>query len=234
MQMFSASTNQILADFHLSNYRFWMQKEVFDVGLQQSGGLRSIVFVPFGLRNFTNSVKSIKVVNDVKGLTFRTLENAMSIQMVEYLGAHPVPLAGSEMYMAMQQGVVDGHENALTSIIQDLTFEVQNHLCLDAHFLGADCAMLSDKWYSSLPSDLQDLVVTAIKDASKEADKSVDNILSNGLTFLKDYMEIYQPTDAELEKWQSTVRAGCEDWMRNEVGSDLVDSMLAEIEKPRG
>ena len=100
----------------------------FNEEVRKELGIKILNHWSSGMRNFTNSVRELKVPEDAKGLTFRVMESPVSIKMVESLGAKAVPIASSEMYVAMQNGVVDGQENPISSIIQDLTYEVQDYL----------------------------------------------------------------------------------------------------------
>ncbi|MDO4549553.1 MAG: TRAP transporter substrate-binding protein, partial [Clostridia bacterium] len=66
-----------------------------------------------GMRCFTCSTKELTTVDTAKGVTFRVMESPVCVRMVESLGANAVPMAGSEMYTAMQNGTVDGQENPI-------------------------------------------------------------------------------------------------------------------------
>ena len=213
--------------------------DLWELAVKESGngvadkGIRFMNIIPFGFRNFTNTKQKITNVDSMKGLTFRTMENTMSITMVDSLGAHAVPIASSEQYMAIQQGVVDGNEGAITSLIQDLVYEVLKYVVLDGHFLGHDGYIVSEQWWSGLPAETQEVIKAGIDVASEEGDRVVDRLLAEGEVFLADFLEIYTPTDSELAEWNEACRAGTEQWMRGEVGDELVESMLAAIQDYR-
>lgn len=187
-----------------------------------------------GFRCFTTSNKELKVVGDAKGVTFRVMENPVSIKMVEALGAKAVPMPGSEMYVAMQNGVVDGQENPILNIIQDKTYEVQKYLVLDEHMAGIMAYVMSDKFFAALPADLQKVITDGAAAAMPEAQKVVENKNTQGIQILKDNgMSIYEPTEAELADWHKAVFEPTQAYVRSTLGDQVMDELLAAIETYR-
>ena len=70
------------------------------------------------------------------------MDSPIYIKMTEAISANPVPMAGSEMYVAMQNGVVDGHENTIPNILQDKTYEVQNWIVMDEHIPSMSLSLI--------------------------------------------------------------------------------------------
>jgi len=91
----------------------------FNKRIEDALNIKILSHYSIGFRHFTNSVRELRLPEDAKGLTFRVMESPISIKMVEVLGANAVPIASSEMYVAMQNKVVDGQENPISSIIMD-------------------------------------------------------------------------------------------------------------------
>ena len=75
--------------------------------------------------------------------------------MIRALGASPTPISWTETYTALQQKVVDGEENSISSIKFGKLNEVQKYLTLDGHSFGVDFVLINEKFYQSLPKDLQ-------------------------------------------------------------------------------
>ena len=123
-------------------------------------GIRVLSVVSGGMRCFTTKGHEVKTVEDAKGLTFRVMDSPIYVKMVEAISANPVPMPGSEMYVAMQNGVVDGHENTIPNILQDRTYEVQDWYVLDNHTPTVMSYMINNKFYESL-SDEQKAVIDA-------------------------------------------------------------------------
>ena len=86
-----------------------------------------------GIRNITNSKRSIKVPADLKGLKIRTPADPMTVDIFQALGAATQQIAFGELYIALQQGVVDGQENPLANIMSAKIYEVNKFITLSGH-----------------------------------------------------------------------------------------------------
>ncbi|MCX5909562.1 MAG: DctP family TRAP transporter solute-binding subunit, partial [Deltaproteobacteria bacterium] len=110
----------------------WFGRE-FAEAMRQQTGVRVLAITENGFRNFTNQVRPLRRPEDLRGLRIRTMENSAHIAMVKAMGAIPVPLVFSELYMALRHKVVDGQETPV-ALIRDLKFyEVQKYCILDGH-----------------------------------------------------------------------------------------------------
>lgn len=202
--------------------------------IQSDLGVKVLSHYTNGFRHFTNSKRLVKTVEDAKGLTFRTMESPVSIRMVEAMGAKAVPIPSSEMYVAMQNGVVDGQENPISAVIQDLTYEVQSYMVLDGHFASSMMIIMNDELFSKLPANLQTVVLDGAAKAQEAAIEVVDNIETNGLVTLAEKgMEVYSPTAAEKQAWHDTYRPAAEAYIRDQLGDADVDSFFNAIEAER-
>ena len=86
-----------------------------------------------GIRHITNSKRPIKAPTDMKGLKIRTPPDAMTVDIMQTLGADAQQIKFAELYVALQQGVVDGQENPLANIASAKLYEVQKYLTLTGH-----------------------------------------------------------------------------------------------------
>ena len=208
--------------------------ESFFRKMEDSTGIRMLSSVCNGFRCFTSSNKELTTVDTAKGVTFRVMQSPVSIKMVESLGAKAVPMAGSEMYTAMQNGTVDGQENPVVNIINDKTYEVQKYLVMDKHMASIVCFVMSDKFYNSLPEDLQKIVDEAAVNAAAGSARTFAAINQEGMTELEEAgMIIYEPAEQELIAWHDTVSVPCQEYIRGEIGDDPVDSILKAVEEYR-
>jgi TRAP-type transport system periplasmic protein len=130
-------------------------------------GLRLIGFVENGFRNITNNVRPIEQPDDVQGLAIRTPENPAQIETFRALGANPTPMAFSELYAALRQGVVDGQENPLQNIWDGKLYEVQEHLALTGHIYNSAYIVASESWLQGLPDDQRAAVLEAAEEAGR-------------------------------------------------------------------
>jgi len=129
-------------------------------------GIRMVGFYENGFRNITNSKRAINAPADVKGLKIRTPENLAQIETFKALGAVATPMAYSELYNALAQGVVDGQENPLQNIWTGKMYEVQKHLAITGHIYNSAYILASNKFWAGLPADLRKIAEDSIKEAS--------------------------------------------------------------------
>lgn len=197
----------------------------------ETSGVRILCSVGKGFRNFTTVKHPIKTADDVAGLSFRVLNNPLYIKMVESLSASAVPMDISELYTALQNGVVDGHENSIPNILQDKTYEVEKYLVLDAHTGSYFCGMISDSFYQSLPEELQQVVQDANAYAKEKVKETANNILTNGIETLRENgVEVYEPTAEELDDWHAAYAAQCMELAKEQIGAEIVDDFVAAID----
>lgn len=171
--------------------------------MKKKTGVRALGIGENGFRNFTNKVRPIKSPDDMKGLKIRTMENPAHMAMVKALGAGATPIAWGEVYMALQQGVVDGQENPV-SVIEAMKFnEVQKYLTLDGHVYSILPILINDKFFMSLPPDIQKIIVDIAKTVTTvQRGQNVKKVY-DGVKSLQDKgMEVYSPTDKELQMFR--------------------------------
>ncbi len=183
-----------------------------------------------GARHFTNNVRELKSPADIKGIVFRVMENNLYVTMVEALGAVATPMSSTELYSALQNGVVEGQENPISAIINDMTYEVQKHLTLDGHVYSIPLFVCNTKWLKSLPQDLQPTVLAASDSARKAAIDFIENLESEGVGFLQEKnMTVYTPSDSEKEAWLSAVYNGSYSYIADKIGASKVDNFMAIV-----
>lgn len=112
--------------------------------------LRGLCFYDAGSRSFYSSSKAIRTPEDLKGMKIRVMNNQMSINMVKAMGGSGTPMAFSELYTALQQGVVDGAENNPPSFVESNHFEVCKYYTLDEHSGVPDVLVISTKHWDRL------------------------------------------------------------------------------------
>lgn len=124
-----------------------LQKAYNAVGYQNLGFLQNATF------RETTSNKALNSLSDFKGFQIRTMENSNHMAFWQALGAEPTPLAFSEVYFALQNGTVDGQENANDTTVGASLQEVQKYLCKTNHILYTyGISMNKDKWDSLDPA----------------------------------------------------------------------------------
>ncbi len=121
-------------------------------------GMITLAIWENGVRHMTNNKRAVKTPEDMKGLKMRVMEQPVYIQMMESLGASPTPMAMSELYTALQKGVIDGQENPLGHIATKRFNEVQKHLSLTGHTYAAEPLLISKMAWNKLTPEQQEIV----------------------------------------------------------------------------
>jgi tripartite ATP-independent transporter DctP family solute receptor len=118
-----------------------------------------------GSRHITNNNKPINTLEDIKNMKIRVPQTEASIEGFKALGAAPTPMAFSEVYMALQQKVVDGQENPLSVIVSSKFNEVQKYLSLTNHQLFIQVLSISEKTWKKLSPEQQKILMECAKEA---------------------------------------------------------------------
>jgi tripartite ATP-independent transporter DctP family solute receptor len=111
-----------------------------------------------GFRNITNNVRPINVPKDLQDIKLRTPKGEWRVKMFKAYGANPTPMALSEVFVALQTGVIDGQENPFTQIYSQNFHEVQKYLSLSGHVYTPAYLLTGKKIWDGLPADVQEIL----------------------------------------------------------------------------
>jgi tripartite ATP-independent transporter DctP family solute receptor len=137
--------------------------------LLESAGLVVLGFGENGFRQITNNVRPIVVPADLEGLKLRTPGAETRILAFTSLGAVPTPMDLGEVYLALDQGVLDGQENPMGVVKEFSFFEVQQYLSLSNHvYSPITLAINADRW-NSLPDDVKAAIEVAVAAAVEQS-----------------------------------------------------------------
>lgn len=147
-------------------YLFETKEEAYDVldnylaprlaPAYEAAGLKNLGYMELGFRHFTNNKKTVRSASDMSGLIIRVQEAPVWFGLCNALNAVATPVAINELYTALQQGVVDGQENPLGTIVTSKFYEVQKYLTLDGHTYGCGSVFMNlEKWNSLSAEDQQ-------------------------------------------------------------------------------
>lgn len=129
--------------------------------------LRGLCYYDAGSRSFYTSEKAIRTPEDLNGLKIRVMNNQMAINMVNSMGGSATPLSYSELYTAIQQGVVDGAENNPPSFVSSNHYEISKYYTLDEHSAVPDVLLISTKYWDKLSEEEKKWVQEAADQSSK-------------------------------------------------------------------
>ncbi|MCM3601623.1 TRAP transporter substrate-binding protein [Robertmurraya korlensis] len=182
-----------------------------------------------GFRHLTNGVKEVKTPDDVKGLKIRTLENDLHMDIWSELGANPTPMAFTELFAGLQQGVVDGQENPVGNVTANKFYEVQKYLSKTGHVYNASPFLISKDFWNSLSDEEKKAVQEAAdeaRDYQRELNQKEDE---DGYKFLTENgMTVTDISDEEKEAFLEKVKPVYEKYSAS-IGEEFVDQLLAEI-----
>ncbi len=136
-----------------------------DESFHKSAGLKVLGFGEIGFRNISNNVRPVTVPEDLKGLKLRTPGSKTRILSFEMLGASPIKMNIGEVYLALQQGVVDGQENPLGNIRKWSWYEVQKYISMSRHVYTPITFVMNLKRYDSLSDEQRAAVDRAARSA---------------------------------------------------------------------
>ncbi|MGI6084426.1 MAG: TRAP transporter substrate-binding protein [Acetivibrionales bacterium] len=178
-----------------------------------------------GNRHLT-AKKEIKSVDDVKGLKIRLPGTAAWVEVWKELGCLPAPIPSSEVFGALQTGVVDAQENPVTSNHEKKLWEVQDYMILTNHIVDFNGYFLSKKWFDTLDADTQALVNQALQDALEYTQKLASERESTLLEDLKKQgMKVIDPDIESFRKKAAPaterIKANWADWVYEETLKDI-------------
>ena len=132
--------------------------------LAEAKGYKILAVWENGFRNITTNTKPIVKPSDLAGMKLRVPKSKWRVKMFQAYGANPSPMALSEVFVALQTGVMDGQENPLTQIYSSKFQEVQKYLSMTGHVYTPAYLVSGKNKFSSLPPDVQAILIQAAKD----------------------------------------------------------------------
>ncbi|HOE40717.1 MAG TPA: TRAP transporter substrate-binding protein [Rhodoferax sp.] len=193
-------------------------------------GIKGLAYWDNGFKSFSANAP-LKAVADYKGKKFRIQSSKVLEEQIRAIGGIAQVMAFSEVYQALQTGVVDGTENPISNFYTQKMHEVQKHLTLTNHGYLGYAVIVNKKFWDALPADVRGQLEQAMKEstvyankiAQEENDLSLDGVKKSGKT------AVYVPTKEErlaLKKIMAPVHAK----MADRVGKET----LQEIYKATG
>jgi tripartite ATP-independent transporter DctP family solute receptor len=165
-----------------------------------------------GIRHITNSKRPVTKPEDLQGLTIRTPADPMTIDIFQALGAATEQIAFSELYVALQQGVVDGQENPLANIASSKIYEVNKYISLSGHKWESTPFLISQIAWARVGAD-GEAVQAAAKEAGQLQRKLAQEAATKHLTEFKanpdlavnevDRAAFQAATAPVIEKWKA-------------------------------
>ncbi len=197
-------------------------------------GFTSLGFMELGARQVTNSVRPLRTMADLKGLKIRMQPNETHLATFRALGANPLAMDIKEVYSALEQKVIDGHENPYALILTSRFNEVQKHLSNTGHFFDFISVVGNKKKIESLSAEHQKIVRTAMTAAVAAQRAAATKADAESLAELQKKGMTYTEMPASEREAMRKATAGVVDDVRKRLGAALVDQVLAEVKKAGG
>ena len=198
-------------------------------------GYVALAYWDNGFKQLTDSKKPLIKPSDCKGLKFRVMSSKVLIEQFKALGAIPVVLPFSEVYSALQQGVVDGQENTISNIYTKKFYEVQRYMTMSNHGYLGYMVVMSKKFWNKLPADLKAVVKQAIKDATAKERVWAKELNNDQLNKIKEYakktgkLQIDYLTPEQRAVWEKKLRSIYPKFY-NTIGKNLIEEVIKEGE----
>jgi tripartite ATP-independent transporter DctP family solute receptor len=174
--------------------------------------------------------KSVTKVSDLSGVKIRTMENPNHMATWKSLGANPTPVPFNEVYIALQQKMVEGQENPYEYIVTMKFFEQQKYLIHTNHIFQTMGFVMNKATYDKLNPDLKTIIDTAAKNAVAFERKGIDAKNSSYLeTIKKSGMQVIDLSPAVLSEFQKK-SATVYDMIRKNIGG-IVDEAVEAVKE---
>ena len=190
-------------------------------------GLVGLAYWHNGMKQLSTNRDKLTRPEDVKGLKFRIQASDVLEAQFRALGANPQKMAFSEVYQALQTGVVDGQENTWSNIYSQKFHEVQKTIAETNHGIIDYMVVANAKWWDGLPPDVKKGLSEAMAEATTFANKLADDINQD------DRKKIEAASKAKIQKlgkedvaaWRKAMEPV---WKKFEgdIGRDLIDAAL--------
>lgn len=155
-------------------------------------------------RQTTNSQRPITSPADLEGMKLRVPNNELWVKFFEALGANPTPMDFTEVYTALQLGVIDGQENPVEVPLANKFYEVQDYLSVTNHIVDGYILAMNQEKFDGLDEDAQQILRDAAAETAtfkreyddEQAEKTIAELESNG-------MAINELSDAQMKEFQA-------------------------------
>ena len=180
-----------------------------------------------GFTNFRGLSTNVKIEKpeDFQGMTIRVMENKYHTAFWENLGAKPTPLAFSDLYMALQQGLVQAQDNPITAVYASKFYEVQDYYMPVTAFPFISVIAINKETYDSLPAEYQQILNQFSEEFMKQVYEATAQIDQNAYDAIGDGITTLEFTDDLFKAMQEAAKPVWET-IKTDVGADLAEAYL--------
>lgn len=196
----------------------------------EDAGVRILGWTYTGFRVLTNSKQPVKSVDDLKGLVIRVPKNEIMIASYNAWGINPTPMAWSETFTALQQGVVDGQDNPYLTVHSMKFYEVQKYVTNIRYIFSIEPLVVSEQIFQGLSEGDQQILL----DAGEAATLHSAQFLRDSEAAIKEEliakgMQIDDPLDGEAEWIKLATEEVWPQFYDSIGGKEKLDSVLTAL-----
>ncbi|MEL6424998.1 MAG: DctP family TRAP transporter solute-binding subunit [Pseudomonadota bacterium] len=189
-------------------------------------GLRGLEFWHNGMKQMSANVPLIDP-SDADGLKFRVQASDVLKAQMAAIGGSPQPMAFSEVYGALQTGVVDGQENTWSNIYGQKFFEVQDGITETNHGIIDYLVVTSEEWWQGLDADVRDQLATILREVTEMRNGEAFRVNEEAKQAIVDAGgEVRQLTSSQRQAWVDAM-APVWDQFEGDVGEDNIAAAQA-------
>ena len=197
--------------------------DLLEAQLEETG-FKILAYYDTGFRSVFNKKRPINNLSDLDGLKIRVINDPVMIDTFNSLGALATPLAYSELYSALKQGVVDGGEQPAVSLYTMKFYEVSDYFSLTNHFYDLNAVVMSKTLFDSLDPDIQDALVEAGKETQEYERKIWQEFEDGVISKIEDTgMKV---NTLDLDPFKTAVKGVIDD-NKDKIGVEVVDTALS-------
>ncbi len=191
--------------------------------IESTQPLKLLAWMPNGVRAFSSN-KKLTSIEDFKGQKLRMPNNPIHVRLAESLGANVVIMDMGEVFTSLEQGVVDGQDNPLSTVRNEGWYEVQKYIYNTNHIIASLELFANDDFLAGMSEEDQEAFRTAAQDAASYSWDLYKQSLDEDIQFMKDEgLTVTDPTDEDREKLKAAVEP-VYDYLRGQY--DWVDEVL--------
>ena len=192
-------------------------------------GIRGLAYWDNGFKSFSLN-SPVKSPADLKGKKLRIQSSKVLEEQIRAVGGLPQVMAFSEVYQALQTGVVDGTENPISNLYTQKMHEVQKHLTITDHGYLGYAVIVNKKFWDGLPADIRKQLDDAMEQATRyanqiakvENDSSLEAVKKSGKT------TVYVPTKEERLAFKKAM-VPVHQKMEGRVGKEVIQAVYKDI-----
>jgi len=199
--------------------------------IQEEVGIKPIgIFRNGGWGIFSNNVRPINNLEDMKGLSFRAMERSQ-VELYRALGADGIVIPWDEIYISLQTGVVDGQMNPASIFLNASLNEVQRYITFPGIGPGVGVIAVNIDWYNDLNEKERKVLEDAFDCAFTTANGlSYRSAAEEQKQLEEKGVEVYHQTEEEYSAFREAALKTMKEWASDQWGEDFVKDFFEEIE----